>query len=86
MLNFLKKLDSMAERFIDTMDNDLQEPVVRILNGDVFNSGSSTPQQTTPETPVLYLIDSHDDASHAAPASCPPTGAVSDLTRDAVLA
>jgi hypothetical protein len=36
MMNLFRKLDRMAERWIDTLDGDLNQPVVRAITGEVF--------------------------------------------------
>jgi hypothetical protein len=41
MKAFFKKLDRIAERWIDTLDSDLNQPVVRAVTGDVFTHGAT---------------------------------------------
>lgn len=40
MMNLLKNLDRMAERWIATLDGELQEPVIRAVTGEVFTHGA----------------------------------------------
>jgi hypothetical protein len=39
MMNFLKKLDRAATKAINQLDKDVQMPIVRAMNGEVFNHG-----------------------------------------------
>lgn len=41
MKNFIEKLDRQLGRWIDTMDGQLQEPVVRAITGEVFTHGTN---------------------------------------------
>lgn len=62
MMNLFKKLDRMAERLIATMDDELQEPVVRAVTGEVFAHGTGMKRSTTlPVAPQLRT----GDAQHA---------------------
>lgn len=55
MMNLFKKLDRMAERLIATMDDELHEPVVRAVTGEVFTHGTET--QRSPAAPHLKSGD-----------------------------
>jgi hypothetical protein len=39
MMNFLEKLEHAAAKLVAKIDNDLQEPIVHAMNGEVFNHG-----------------------------------------------
>ena len=59
MLKLLRKLDSAAGRLVDRIDDDLQQPVVRILTGDVFLDGQPTqpaPVEIEPAAPLHTIV------------------------------
>jgi hypothetical protein len=41
MKNFLEKLDRKAGNWLDTLDEQLQQPIVQTLSGEVFTHGTS---------------------------------------------
>jgi hypothetical protein len=42
MKNFLDKLDRLAGNWIETMDNQLQQPIVESMTGAVFTHGTTS--------------------------------------------
>ena len=56
MMDFLKKLDRQAGNMIEAMDNGLQEPLLRTMNGDVFRDGTQNdPVNGTPSASKIRL-------------------------------
>ncbi|QPC83343.1 hypothetical protein G4Y79_02895 [Phototrophicus methaneseepsis] len=50
MKNILSKLDRIAESWINGMDSQLQEPVVRCMTGDVFTDGTTAHKPSAVQT------------------------------------
>jgi hypothetical protein len=75
MNRLLEKLDHMAGRWVNTMDEQLQQPIVHTMTGEVFTHGTASNDHMTLAQPV----------QPAAPAGHKP--AVIDVrpTRTAVL-
>jgi hypothetical protein len=60
MMAFFEKIERVAERLVNGMDDQLQEPLIKVMMGEVFVSGdtsvsaTNTPcieDKTTPPTP-----------------------------------
>ncbi|HEX2621696.1 MAG TPA: hypothetical protein VHL11_16175 [Phototrophicaceae bacterium] len=52
MLQKLSKLDRMAERWLNTLDGQIQEPVLQIMSGEVFTHGTTSDHSV--QTEVVY--------------------------------
>jgi len=60
MKTFLDKLDRTAARWLNTMDSQLQQPVVQILTGEVFTHGTLPINHIEPEQPVQQTVKQAD--------------------------
>jgi hypothetical protein len=64
MMNFLKKLDRAATKAINQLDKDVQMPIVRAMNGEVFNHGierQSPQKRKDTSVSLLNQTDSLDN-------------------------
>lgn len=52
MKTFLETLDRRAGRWLNAMDSKLQQPLVRVMTGEVFTHGTSPNGHTNQEQPV----------------------------------
>lgn len=77
MKSFLKTL----ERFVNIMDNELQQPIVQVLSGEVFthdptshcHSSQEQPVQQAAPLVVTATITAHKSRSSDSNVVCPPT-------------
>jgi hypothetical protein len=49
MKTFLEKLDRKAGQWLNTLDSQLQEPIVRAVKGEVFTHGTTSNNDHTQE-------------------------------------
>lgn len=52
MNRFLEKLDRMAGRWVNAMDEQLQRPIVHTMTGEVFTHGTASNDHITLAQPV----------------------------------
>jgi hypothetical protein len=90
MKAFFKNLDRIAERWLNTLDGELHEPVVRAITGEVFTQGTLQRQAPVHAQHVRTDIDIDlpndvcdgvvaDILNPALPMPCTPASGVSLL-------
>ncbi len=64
MKTLLEKLDRKAGRWLNAMDSKLQQPLVRVITGEVFTHGVSPNGHSDREQPVQQAAQ--QSSTHAA--------------------
>ncbi|MBL8161503.1 MAG: hypothetical protein JNJ61_05905 [Anaerolineae bacterium] len=74
MTNLLQQLDRKAGRWLNTLDDQLQQPTTQILTGAVFTHGTSSNGHTVAEQTAAQPRKRASGAAdaHDSQVACPP--------------